>query len=88
MLVNLQPCTSDMPLEAWIGDDRRSIGDATDSPEMRKNMYSALAAIDGVGTDVAAGWFWLYDVNGRRIRQLANGMRAMGPSSATARYSA
>lgn len=47
-----------MPLEAWIGDDRRSIGDATDSPEMRNNMYSALAAIDGV---VDAGLFDLVD---------------------------
>lgn len=47
MLVNLQPHTSDMPLEACVADERRSIGIATDSPEMRENMHSALAAIDG-----------------------------------------
>jgi hypothetical protein len=47
-----------MPLEARIGDDRRSIGNAWDSPEMRANMVSSLANIDGA---VEAGLFKLVD---------------------------
>jgi hypothetical protein len=47
-----------MPLEARVGDDRRSIGIAWDSPEMRKNMLSSLANIDAA---VDAGLFRLVD---------------------------
>lgn len=58
MLVNLQPCTSAMPLEAWVGDEHRAIGNATDSAEMRKNMLGSLAEIDTV---IDAGLFRLVD---------------------------
>lgn len=47
-----------MPLEARIGDDRRSIGSAWDSPEMRENMVSSLA---NIGAAVEAGLFRLVD---------------------------
>jgi hypothetical protein len=32
----------------------------------------AVAAIDGVGTDLERGWFWLYDVNGRHPAFMAD----------------
>jgi hypothetical protein len=47
-----------MPLEARVGDDRRSIGNAWDSAEMRKSMLSSLANIDAV---VDTGLFRLVD---------------------------
>ena len=45
-----------MPLTARVGGDRRSVGTAWDSPEMRKNMLSSLASIE---TAVDAGMFRL-----------------------------
>jgi hypothetical protein len=47
-----------MPLVARVGDDGRSIGNAWDSAEMRKNMLSSLANIDAA---VDAGLFRLVD---------------------------
>jgi hypothetical protein len=47
-----------MPLEARVGDKRRSIGTAWDSTEMRKNMLSSLASLEA---SVKAGLFSLVE---------------------------
>lgn len=50
-----------MPLEAHVGDNRRAIGNAWDSPEMRENMLASLANIDAA---VDARLFKLVDSRG------------------------
>lgn len=47
-----------MPLETRVGDDRRAVGTAWDSPEMRENMLSSL---ENVAAAVADGLFTLRD---------------------------